>query len=235
MTAAEIVRELEALGSAGTRRVLMNHGAREPVFGVKIGDMKPMQKRVRKDYPLSLALFETGNYDAQYFAGLIADETRMTPADLRQWLAGSNCAAIRGSIVAAVAAETPHGEALAREWIDSGNEEQAHAGWTTLSFLVALREDAALDMEELQRRLAQVAETIHDQPDRARYAMNGFVISLGSYVPALTQAALDAGERIGPVTADMGDTACQVPFAPDYIRKVQARGTVGKKRKTARC
>jgi hypothetical protein len=25
------------------------------------------------------------------------------------------------------------------------------------------------------------------------------------------------------------------PLAPDYIRKVRARGTIGKKRKTAKC
>jgi len=34
---------------------------------------------------------------------------------------------------------------------------------------------------------------------------------------------------------DMGNTSCQVPFAPDYIRKVQKRGTIGKKRKSAKC
>jgi hypothetical protein len=34
---------------------------------------------------------------------------------------------------------------------------------------------------------------------------------------------------------DMGNTGCKVPDAPDYIRKVQARGTIGKKRKMARC
>ena len=27
----------------------------------------------------------------------------------------------------------------------------------------------------------------------------------------------------------------QVPFAPDYIRKIQKRGTIGKKRKSAKC
>lgn len=32
----------------------------------------------------------------------------------------------------------------------------------------------------------------------------------------------------------MGDTACKVPFAPDYI-KVQDRGVIGKKKKTAKC
>lgn len=51
----------------------------------------------------------------------------------------------------------------------------------------------------------------------------------------LTDQALKTAERIGPVEVDMGDTACKVPFAPDYIRKIQQRGAVGKKRKTVKC
>lgn len=39
----------------------------------------------------------------------------------------------------------------------------------------------------------------------------------------------------GPVTADLGNNQCQMPFAPDYIRKVQKRGAIGKKRKTVKC
>ena len=43
------------------------------------------------------------------------------------------------------------------------------------------------------------------------------------------------GEKIGPVTADFGNNSCQIPFAPDYIRKMQQRGSVGKKRHSAKC
>ena len=56
-----------------------------------------------------------------------------------------------------------------------------------------------------------------------------------TYVRPLTETAIRIGEKIGPVTVDMGNTACQVPFAPDYIRKVQKRGAIGKKRKSAKC
>ena len=65
--------------------------------------------------------------------------------------------------------------------------------------------------------------------------MNGFVIAVGVYVAPLSELALRAAETMGPVTADLGNNACQVPFAPDYIRKVEKRGGIGKKRKTAKC
>jgi hypothetical protein len=47
--------------------------------------------------------------------------------------------------------------------------------------------------------------------------------------------AILAGTAIGPVTADLGNNNCQIFFAPDYIRKAQERGSVGKKRKTVKC
>ena len=47
--------------------------------------------------------------------------------------------------------------------------------------------------------------------------------------------AVRTAEAIGPVSVDMGDTACKVPYAPDYIQKIRQRGTIGKKRKTAKC
>ena len=65
--------------------------------------------------------------------------------------------------------------------------------------------------------------------------MNRFIISVGGYVSPLTQFAKQVGERIGKVTVDMGETDCQVPFAPDYIAKMEKRGVIGKKRKTVKC
>ena len=78
-------------------------------------------------------------------------------------------------------------------------------------------------------------KTIHRQPNRVRSVMNGFVIAVGSYVQALTDVALQVGAKIGPVVVDMGGTACKVPYAPDYIQKVEKRGAIGKKRKTTKC
>jgi 3-methyladenine DNA glycosylase AlkD len=213
----------------------MNHGANEPVYGVKIEELKKYHKRIKKDYQLALDLYETGVYDAQYLAGLIADDAKMTKKDLRHWLAHANCNAISSSAAAWVAAESQHGWDLALEWIDSKKENVATAGWMTLCSLLSIKDDAQLDIDKLKQLLARVEKTIHQQQNQVRYGMNSFVISLGCYVKDLTEAALKTGDKIGTVTVDMGNTACQVPFAPDYIKKVQKRGTIGKKRRTARC
>lgn len=73
-TVTKIIEELKRLGTESVKKVLRNHGVQEPLFGVKIGDLKKIQKRIKKDYQLALDLYETGVYDAMYLAGLIADD-----------------------------------------------------------------------------------------------------------------------------------------------------------------
>lgn len=179
MTAAEIMQELEALGSESIRKVLRNHGARDPFFGVKIGDLKKIQKRIKQNYQLALDLYNTGNYDAMYLAGLIADDARMTKKDLQGWIKNAYCGPIAASAVAWVAAGSPHGHALALEWIESTQPVAAATGWATLSSLVSIKVDAALDLPELSQLLQRVQQTIHSAPDIVRYQMNAFVIAVG--------------------------------------------------------
>jgi len=234
MTAADIVEELKPLGKDSYKKVLMNHGIKEPFFGVSIEELKKFQKRIKKDYQLSLDLYDTGIYDAMYLAGLIADDLKMTKKDLRHWLKKANCGMHCGFTVPWVAAESNHGRELALEWIESDDEIVTGAGWATLSSLVSITDDADLDLTELKRLLQRVQKTIHKQPNCVRYAMNGFIIAVGSYVQALTAVALQAAAKIGPVHVDLtGD--CKVPDAAEHIGKVQKRGTIGKKRKSAKC
>lgn len=235
MTAKQIVEELKPLGRESYKKVLLNHGVREPFFGVKIADLKKIQKRVKKNHQLALELYDTGIYDAMYLAGLIADDSKMTKKDLQRWVEKAHCAMLSEYTVPWVAAESQHGRELALEWIESTKEGVAAAGWATLGGLVAIKDDADLDLAELKQLLARVQKTIHEQPNRVRYVMNGFVIAVGTYVKALTELALQTATKIGQVSVNMGGTACKLPAAPEYIQKVQRRGAIGKKRKTVKC
>lgn len=234
MTAKTILDEIKPHGADGYKKILLNHGIPEPVFGVKIEHLKKIQKRVKMDYQLALDLYDTGVYDAQYLAGLIADDARMTKHDLQHWLdAGSST--ICGHTVPTVASGSPHGWEMGMKWIESKNEHESAAGWATLSCLVSIKDDAELDVAGLKKLLQRVAKTIHQSPNHVRYQMKGFVISAGCHVKPLTTFAKEIDGKIGKVSVDMGNTACQVPFAPDYIAKVEKRGTIGKKRKSAKC
>jgi 3-methyladenine DNA glycosylase AlkD len=235
MTANDIIEELKPLGHDSYKKVMLNHGAKEPFYGVRIEDLKKIQKRIKKDYQLALDLYDTGISDAMYLAGLIADDAKMSKKDLQDWAEKAYFPLMSECTVAWVAAESKHGREMALKWIDSKKENVASSGWATLSSLVGITDDTELDVAELKQLLQRVQKTIHQQPNRVRHVMNGFIIAVGGYVKALTEAAIQTAGKIGKVSVDMNGTACKVPDAAEYIKKIQQRGTIGKKRKTAKC
>jgi 3-methyladenine DNA glycosylase AlkD len=235
MTVQEIMAELQAKGSESIKKILMKHGVKEPFFGVKIEYLKPIQKKIKKDYQLAKDLYATGNADAMYLAGLIADDEKMTKADLQKWVKQAVSNNISEYTVPWVAAEGRYGFEMAQEWINAKDEHIAAAGWSTLNNLVALKPDGELNIPALKELLQRVVKTIPAAQNRVKYAMNSFVIGVGAYIPELTNEAMAAAGKMGTVAVDMNGTACKIPDAADYIKKMKARGTLGKKKKTVKC
>lgn len=235
MKLKEVMAELQRRGSESMKRTLMKHGAREPFFGVKIADMKPLAKRLKGMQELALELYATGNGDAQYLAGMIADGRKMTRAEVDRWAKTASWDMISGTIVPWVASEHPDGFALALKWIDSKNEQVARAGWNTLGALAAVVPDDRLAIEEFDGLLERVACELAGAPDSVRYTMNGFIIACGTYIEPLGKKAIATARAVGRVEVDMGDTACKVPDAESYILKSRRGSPVAPKRKTVRC
>jgi 3-methyladenine DNA glycosylase AlkD len=235
MNVDEVMAQLQAMGSESIKKILLKHGVKEPFFGVKVEHLKTIQKKVKTDYELAKGLFETGNADAMYLAGLITDDAKMTKADLQRWVQLALSNNIGEYTVPWVAAGSPYGFELGLEWIYSPEERIAASGWATLANLVSLKPDSELDMDELKALLTRIGHTIHSSPNRVRYQMNSFIIATGAYVSALTAEALATAKNNGTVMVDMNGTACKVPAAADYIKKARDKNPDAKKKKTVKC
>lgn len=236
VTAKAVLAELPKLGKESYKQTMLVHGAKEPIHGVAISELKKIQKRAGgTNHALALELWDSGVYDAMYLAGLLADDKQMKPKDLQRWLSTARSPMLAEYSVPWVAGGSEHGWDVGLKWIDSKDEIAAAAGWNTLAGVVAITPDEDLDLPALKKLLARVEKQIHTAPNRVRYTMNSFVIALGSYVKSMTAEAIAAGKRIGVVEVDMGGTACKVPGAVEYIGKVKAKGSIGKKRKMLKC
>ncbi len=223
------------LGTERTKKVYMQQGAREPLLGVATGAMKPLVKQIKKNQPLAEALYATGNYDAMYLAGMIADPKAMTEADFDRWMQSAYFYMISDFIVAVTLAETDFAQAVSDRWIASGKELYLSAGYSCYCWLLGNRKDAEFDREKLNTMLETVEKTIHSSPDRAKYAMNNFVLTVGiSYMP-LHEKAVSVANAIGTVEVFRGKTQLSVPVAADEIRKAADKGRLGFKRKYVRC
>jgi 3-methyladenine DNA glycosylase AlkD len=234
-TVTEIMTALEANGSESLKKILVKHGIKEPFFGVKIEYLKTIEKKVKMDYQLAKDLYATGNADAMYLAGLIADDKQMSKADLNTWVKEALSDNINGYTVPWVTAGSNYGYELSLEWIDSKDERIAAAGWNTLGNWVALKADSELDIAALRVLLGRAEQTIHSSVTGVIKAMNNFIIAIGTYVPELTDEAIKTANSIGIIKIDTNGIVCNVQNAVQYIAKAQQKGTIGKKKKTVKC
>ena len=235
MTTKEILNQLKEFGSEQTKKIFMRHGAREPFYGVKVQDLKKIQSKAGKNHELALELFDTGNSDAMYLAALIAEPKEMTKEQLQKWAEDAYWYMLSEYPVAWTTAESNFGWELALEWIESEKENLASSGWSTLSSILATKKDEEIDLEKIEELLDFVSTNIHSSKNRVKYTMNGFVISVGSYIRPLHKKAMEIAAQIGKVNVEMAGTSCKVPLAKEYIKKVKDRFKVGIKRKTSFC
>lgn len=230
-----VMQELEALGKERMKKIYVSNGAVEPVFGVAIGAMKPMAKQIKKDQPLAEQLYATGNYDAMYFAGIIADPKAMTAADFDRWIDGAYFYMLSDFVVAVTLSESDIAQEVADNWIGSGDELKMSAGWSCYCWLLGNRKDHEFSESKISSMLDKVKNTIHDSPERAKSAMNNFLHTVGiSYVP-LTEKAIEVSKEVGVVEVKRDNKKTSFLNAYESIQKDVEKGRVGFKRRYVRC
>jgi hypothetical protein len=231
----EIIDELKSLGTERTKKIYLANGAKEPVFGVTINAMKPIFKRIKHNQPLSEQLYASGNYDAMYLAGMIAEPKKMTEEDFHRWIEGAYFYMISDFIVAVTLSETDIAFTVADQFIDSCKELTMSAGWSCYEWLLGTRKDSEFDKDKLLAMLYRVRDTIHNQPNRTKYAMNNFIMSVGiSYLP-LHEEAMKVAKEVGEVEIFMERKLCKTNVAAEYIQNAVDKGKLGFKRKHVRC
>ncbi|MBB3111998.1 3-methyladenine DNA glycosylase AlkD [Paenibacillus phyllosphaerae] len=235
MNLEEVMQELEALGKERLKKMYMSNGAHEPVFGVATGEMKPLFRKIKINQPLAEELYATGNYDAMYFAGIIADPKAMTAADYDRWMDGAYFYMLSDYVVAVTLAEADIAQEVADTWIASGDELRMSGGWSCYCWLLGNRKDHEFSEEKLAGMLETVKSSIHEAPRRAQIAMNNFIYTVAvSYVP-LHERAVGIAKEVGPIELKKDKGKSSFLNAMETIQKAIDKNQIGFKRKHVRC
>ncbi|WP_107942330.1 DNA alkylation repair protein [Metasolibacillus fluoroglycofenilyticus] len=230
-----VMQELEALGKERTKKIYCSNGATEPVFGVATGAMKPMAKKIKTNQELAEQLYATGNYDAMYFAGVIAEPNTMTEADYDRWIEKAYFYMLSDYVVAVTLAEATIAQQVADKWIASGEELKMSAGYSCYCWLLGNRKDEEFSKSKLLTMLEVVKETIHHAPERAKSAMNNFVTTVGVSFKPLHEEALAIAKQIGVVEMKRDNKKSSMLNALQNIEKEIEKDRIGFKRKYVRC
>lgn len=230
-----VMQELEDLGKERTKKIYISNGAHEPLFGVATGAMKPMAKKIKINQPLAEKLYSTGNYDAMYFAGIIADPKAMTESNFDHWIDGAYFYMLSDYVVAVTLSESDIAQDVADKWIASGDELRMSAGWSCYCWLLGNRSDHEFSESKISDMLDIVKNTIHHSPERTKSAMNNFLYTVGvSFLP-LHEKAVATAKEVGIVEVKRDKKKSSFLNAYENIQKEIERDRLGFKRKYVRC
>lgn len=230
-----VMQELESLGKERTKKMYISNGAQEPLFGVATGAMKPIAKKIKTNQRLAEELYATGNYDAMYFAGIIADANAMTESDFDRWMDEAYFYMLSDYVVAVTLSETDIAQDVADKWIASGDELSMSAGWSCYCWLLGNRQDNEFTESKISKMLDSVKNSIHDSPKRTKSSMNNFLYTVGtSYLPLYEKAVVTAKE-VGIVEVKRDKKKGSFLNSYESIQKQKDKGRLGFKRKYVRC
>lgn len=219
MTLKETLKQLKALGNPKVRAQNAKSGAGDNQFGVSLGDIRVLAKKIRTDHALALSLWDTGNVDAQFLATLLIEPKKLSAEAMDRMVRSITFVRVADWLNAYVVAKHPDKEALREDWMGADDRWAARAGWHLTAERVAKDPDG-LDLPAL---LDRIQSEMADAVPEVQWTMNNTLAAIGIHVPKLRKRAIAIGEKLGIYRDYPVSKGCTSPFAPIWINAMVSR------------
>ncbi len=219
MNLDEAMARLEALGTEKMRDQNTRNGAGTNQFGVRLGDIRALAKEIKKDHELGLALWETGNVDAQLLAILLIKPKGLSVDELDRVVRSVAFEQVADWLTAYVVKHHPEAEGLRERWMDSGDPLAARIGWGLTAQRV-VKQPEELDLAAL---LDRIESDLATEAPESQWTMNTCLAEIGITSPGHRDRALAIGEDLGVYRDYPVSKGCTSPFAPIWIEEMASR------------
>lgn len=219
MTVKELLVQLKALGTEKMREHNSKYGAGDNQFGVKMGDIRALAKKIKLNHGLALDLWETGNVDARLLAILIIDPKKLSKNEIGRMVKSETFTQVADWLHANVIKKHPDHEFLRGEWMQSKNKMCARAGWSLTAGAV-LRNPDMLDLPAL---LDRIETEMGKAAPEVQWTMNSTLAQIGINFPEYRARAVAIGEKLGVYRNYPVSKGCTSPFAPVWINEMVRR------------
>lgn len=214
---ASVMKELESCGTEQNVKIYRRHGAVGDLFGVSFANINRIAKAIKKNHPLALQLWDTGNSDAQTLATLIADPSIISSKDLQSWVSDIRFGGVASYFIDKLVIKTPLAKERMGVWIPAEQEYVRLCGYAIAGQLA--KNDPDVSDSLFLSLIEKIEREIHDSANRAKEMMNLTLIAIGKRNDVLRASALAAAKRIGKVDVDHGETSCKTP---DAVKELSA-------------
>ena len=219
MNSKEILAQLKSLSNEKMMAHNKKFGAGDNQFGVKMGDIRALAKKIKTNHELALELWNTENVDARFLAILIIDPKKLSVEELKNLVKSEKFTHVADWLYTNVIKIYSDTESFRQEWMDSKDSMQARAGWSLTSGAVVRNPDV-LDFPALLNRLE--TEMPQAAPE-VQWTMNNTLANIGINHPEYRERALKIGEKLGIYRDYPVSKGCTSPFAPIWINEMVSR------------
>ena len=191
----EVLAWLERKGTRRTVDGMARYGiAAKRAFGVPMGTLLTLKKRLGKDHALSLALWDSGWYEARLLAALVGDPEQVTRRQMNAWAAGFENWGDCDTVCFHLFDRTPFAWEKARQWVASPREYVKRGGFVLMACL-ALHDKAAPDKSFLPF-LPLIEKGARDERNFVKKGVSWALRGVGRRNRALHAAALPVARRL---------------------------------------
>ena len=219
MTVKEALKELKALGNAKVRALNAKSGAGDNQFGVSLGDIRTLAKKIKTNHELALSLWDTGNVDAQFLATLLIQPKKLSAQEMDRMVRSISFVRVSDWLIAYVVRQHPDKEALRQDWMGVDNRWAARAGWD----LTAERVGKSPDGLNVPALLDRIEAEMADAKPEVQWTMNNTLATIGIHFPKHRKRAIAIGEKLGIYRDYPVSKGCTSPFAPIWINFMVSR------------
>jgi 3-methyladenine DNA glycosylase AlkD len=219
MTLNETLKQLKALGNEAVRKQNAKWGADDNQFGVKHGDIRVLAKKIKTNPELAMALWKTGNIDAQYLAILLLKPKDLSAKEVDRLVRSVTFAWVADWLINYVVKQHPDKETLRQKWMAADDRWAARAGWSLTAERVAKSPDG-LDLDAL---LDRIEKEMGAADPVVQWTMNSTLAEIGIHFPKLRKRAIAIGEKLGIYRDYPVSKGCTSPFAPIWINFMVSR------------
>jgi 3-methyladenine DNA glycosylase AlkD len=219
MTVHEILAELKSLGDDARRKHNTKAGAPDNQFGVKLGDIRAIAKKIKTDHQLAINLWDTGNVEAQLLATLIIKPKSLSADELDKLTRSTTCAQVAEWLNSYVVAQHPQKEALREKWMKAKERWAARAGW----HLTASRVNQGADDLDLPALLDRIENEMPKAAPEVQWTMNNTLAAIGIHHAKHRKRAVGIGEKIGLYRDWPVSKGCTPPYVPVWVEAMVKR------------
>ena len=219
MKLKEALAQLKALGNETVRARNARNGAGDNQYGVQVGDIRKLAKKIKANHELGLELWATENIDAMLLAILLIDPKKLSAKELDLMVRSATFPWVADWLNAYVVKVHSDKEALREKWMKAKDPWAARAGWNLTAERV-VRSPDGLDLSAL---LERIESEMAAAPPAAQWTMNSCLAQIGIQFPKHRKRALAIGESLGIYRDYPVSKGCTSPFAPIWIREMVRR------------